>query len=197
MLGLQSYVQRIVAPLIRQVRGMVLRGSIKIVNDALMCQGLQVELTSDRLSDEVERFEDYGLTSHPFVDAEVLCLTVGANAGHKVVARVNDRRHRPTDMAEGDVCLYTDKGERVYLDSGNDIVHLGAKSASDFVALAADVLSELQAVKADFDTLKGLLVAHVHPGVAAGGTYTQASTTLGGFTPHSPSSVAATKTKAE
>lgn len=132
---LQTLIQRVVAPLTRQVRGMVLRGVVKVVNDSLKCQGLQVALTSDRLSDDKERFEDYGLTSHPFTDAEVLYLSVGGNPAHGVVVRVNDRRHRPTDMAEGDVCLYTDKGERVYLDRAADVVRIGDKAAAEFLIL--------------------------------------------------------------
>lgn len=200
---LQTLIQRVVAPLTRQVRGMVLRGVVKVVNDSLKCQGLQVALTSDRLSDDKERFEDYGLTSHPFTDAEVLYLSVGGNPAHGVVVRVNDRRHRPTDMAEGDVCLYTDKGERVYLDRDNDIVHIGAKSGAEFIAQATKTKTELDALKTTVNALITAYNAHIHPatttatiGPSATAGAVVVAVTAAQATPHGTvGSVAATKAK--
>lgn len=123
---------------------MISRGVVKVVNDSLKCQGLQVALLSDELQDDVERFQEYGFTSTPFTDAEALFLSVGGNRAHGIVVCVTDRRYRPKDLNAGDVCLYTDKGERVYLDRVNDIVHIGAKSGAEFIAQAAKTLSRLQ-----------------------------------------------------
>lgn len=196
--NINGLIRRIVAPLARRLRLMVSRGVVKVVNDSLKCQGLQVALLSDELQDDVERFQEYGFTSTPFTDgnAEALFLSVGGNRSHGIVACVTDRTRRPKNLLMGDVCLYTDKGERVYLDRTNDIVHIGAKAAAEFIALATKVLTELQAVQADQTTLKGLLVGHVHPGVLAGGASTSPSPAFAGYTPHTPASVAATKVKA-
>lgn len=156
-MSLQNTINRALAPVVRRLRLMVSKGVVELVNDGLKMQGLQVSLLSDELSDDVERFQDYGITSVPFTGAEVLFLSVGANRSHGVVVSVADRRYRPKDLVEGDVCLYTDKGERVYLNRVDDIVHLGAKSAADFVALAADTKSEISAVR---DTLDNFITAH-------------------------------------
>jgi phage baseplate assembly protein V len=169
---------------------MIARGVIDRVNDALKCQGVQISLLADETRDNVEHFQEYGFTSHPLSGAEGLFLAVGANRSHGIVACVTDRRHRPLNMGEGDVCLYTDKGERVYIESIADIVHLGAKSGAEFVALANKVLTELQSVKSDFETL--LLAVNNHSHAALGGI----PVPLIVFTPHTPASVAATKVKA-
>ena len=157
--------RRYIAPLAHRVRATVARGVVKLVNDSLKCQGLQVELLADELRDGVERFEDYGMTSHPYVGAEVLYLSVGGQRSHGIVARVMDRRCRPKDLGEGDVCLYTDAGERVYLDRAADVVHLGAKSAADFLAKASVTDSRL-------DALESFAATHTHGGVTAGAAFT-------------------------
>lgn len=185
-----SAARRMLAPLSLKIKLLVSRGVVELVNDSLKCQGLQVSLLADESQDDIERFEDYGMTSHPFVGAEVLFISVGGVRSHGVVARVLDRRYRPTDMGEGDVCLYTDKGERVYIDSTGDVVNLGAKAAADFVALAADVKARLDTIQSTFD-------AHTHVTTATIG----ASGTPGVISPPSSpigalASVAATKVKA-
>jgi phage baseplate assembly protein V len=134
--AMTSLIKRAVAPLQQRLRLLISRGAVKLVNDALKCQGLQVSLLSDEVRDDVERFQEYGYTSVPFTDAEALFLSVGGNRSLGVVICVNDRRHRPLSLNEGDVCLFTDLGERVYLNRATDIVHLGAKVAPQFFALA-------------------------------------------------------------
>lgn len=159
-------VQKAISKLGVRLRLMVTRGIVELVNDSLKCQGLQVSLLSDEVQDEVERFQDYGITSTPFTGAEALFLSVGADRSHGVVVCVTDRRYRPKDLVEGDVCLYTDKGERVYLNRVDDIVHLGAKAAAEFLALGQKVDDAIAAVQSAYDS-------HIHTTTAtvgAGGT---------------------------
>lgn len=78
----------------------------------------------------------------------------------------------------------------------DDEVNLYEKAAADFVALAADVKSELDLFKTDLDNLKTLLTTHVHPGVTVGAGATGTSPAFGAYTPHTPGEVAATKVKA-
>lgn len=177
--------RRFTAPLAKRIRLMVSRGVVKLVNDSLKCQGLQVQLLADELRSGVERFEDYGFTSHPYENAEVLYLSVGGNRSHGVAVRVFDRRYRPTDMDEGDVCLFTDDGERVYLDKSTDFVNLGAKAAADFIAQAQLTLDRLQQIATAYDQ-------HIHAtGTGPSGPPTGTGTPLGTIT-----SVATTKVKA-
>ena len=156
MSDIASLVSRLIAPLARRVSLIVSRGVVTLVNDALKCQGLQVELVADELQDDVEHFQEYGFTHHPFVGAEALFFSVGGVRSHGIIACVTDRRHRPLNLGEGDVCLYTDAGERVYLDRTGDIVNLGARTGAEFVAQAAKTLSRLQDIVTAFNS-------HRHP----------------------------------
>lgn len=142
-----SFVRKATRPLATRIRLMISRGIVKLVDDSFKMQALQVELHGDELHDEVERFEDYGMTAHPFTDSEALYLSIGGDRSAGVVVRVSDRRHRPKDLGEGDVCLYTDKGERVFLERAGDIVHIGAKSAAEFIAMGAKTDSRIKAVE--------------------------------------------------
>lgn len=177
--------RRLLNPLGRRIRLLISRGVVDLVNDSLKCQGLQVSLLADEVRD-AERFEDYGMTSHPESGAEVLFLSVGGNRSHGIVARVLDRRYRPLNMDEGDVCLYTRNGERVYLDDSGDIVNLGAKSAADFVALAQKVLDELTSISS-------AISGHTHSVSVPATPFTGAT---GPGATYTASSVAASKVKA-
>ena len=194
-LELTRAIGRMVAPIVHRMRLTVSRGVVKLVKDTLKLQGVQVELLGDEVADDVEHFQEYGFTNHAFKDAEALFLSVGGSRAHGIVACVTDRRYRPKSLGEGDVCLFTDKGERVYLDRANDIVHIGAKSGAEFIAQAAKTKSELDLVKTDLDNLKIALAAHVHPGVLPGPSSTAVSPGFAAWTPHTPGSVAATKGK--
>jgi len=182
-------IYQILKPLQRKMQLMISRCVLKLVDDSLKCQGLQVSLLSDELRDDVERFQEYGFTSVPYSDAEGIFVSVGANRSHGVVVATEDRRYRPKNLNAGDVCLYTDAGERVYLDKDNDIVNIGAKAAAEFIAMADKVLTELNDIKTAFD-------AHIHTTTATIGP----SAVLGIISPPTvampaPNSVAATKAK--
>ncbi len=175
--------KRVVAPIAQKVRLAVSRGVVELVNDSLKCQSLQVSLLADEVQDEVEHFQEYGFTSVASQGAEALFLSVGGSRSHGIVACVTDRRIRPLDLLEGDVCLFTADGERVYIEKAADIVHLGAKVADDFLAKQTET-------EANDQDIVDAYTPHVHPtGTGPSGTTTSLPTTPVG-------SVGTTKVKA-
>ena len=48
------------------------------------------------------------MTSHPLPGADALVLAVGGIRQHPVIL-IDDRRYRVRELAEGEVCLYTDE----------------------------------------------------------------------------------------
>ena len=115
--------ERFSRPLRRRVMLMIGRAVLTVVDDTRKMQAVQVEGLSGEIVDRAERFQQYGYTSHPHPGAEALLLALGGMRQHPVVAAIDDRRHRPTGLAEGEVCLYTSEdGEggahRVLLKSG-------------------------------------------------------------------------------
>lgn len=154
--------------LVHRIRGMVSRAVVRIVKDALKLQGIQVELLADEAQDDVERFQDYGLSGVPLDGAEAIVLCIGGLRSHAVVIAVDDRRHRPTGLEPGEVTLYDDQGQRVHLK--RDGIHI----VSPF-----KVIVEAPTVTVDADTVElggagGAAVARVGDpvsgGVIAGGS---------------------------
>jgi phage baseplate assembly protein V len=190
-------VRRMLDPIAQRVRLMVSRAVIKIVDDSLKCQGLQVSLLADEVRDDVERFQEYGFTSVPEAGAEAVFVSVGGNRAHGIVVATEDRRYRIKDLDPGDVCLYTREGERVFLDDSADLVHLGAKAATDFVALAAATKSEINALRTTVNSLVTTFNAHTHPYVDTPiGAAVTAPTATSASAPAAVGDVKATKVKA-
>lgn len=125
-MDLQRLVNRMIAPLRRCVALMVARAVVQMVNDAPRMQELQISLLSDEMRDRVERFQNYGFTSHPHPGAEAAVVFVGGSRDHGLVLAVDDRRYRFKVLAQGEVAIYTDEdqdpdGCRIVFRRGNRI----------------------------------------------------------------------------
>jgi phage baseplate assembly protein V len=108
-----------------RLRGMVSRCVVNLVADSFKLQALQVTLFADQTPDEVEHFQHYGFTSVPHAGAEGIALAVGGSTGHTVVINVDDRRYRLASLANGEVALYDDLGQKVHLTRSGMVVHGG------------------------------------------------------------------------
>jgi len=108
-------VYRLMAPLQRRVMLMVGRAVLRAVNDDLKLQEVQVTGLDGEVLDGVERFQGYGLTSHPHPGAEAVVVFVGGNRGHGLAIQVDDRRYRLAALQPGEVALYDDLGQQVHL----------------------------------------------------------------------------------
>ena len=102
----------LIRDLFRRVRLMVGRAVLAAVDDTLRMQTVQLEGLSGEVLDRVERFQQYGFSSHPHPEAEVLLLAAGGIRQHPIAAAVDDRRYRPTGIEEGEVVLYTDEDKK-------------------------------------------------------------------------------------
>lgn len=116
-----KYFARLSAPLARRIRLVIARGFVRLVNDTLKMQGLQVSLLADEVRSDVERFQQYGFTSHPHPNAEAIVVFPGGNRDHGIVIAVDDRRYRLKNLAQGEVALYTDEGDYVLLKRNRNI----------------------------------------------------------------------------
>ena len=104
-----AHLLRLIAPLRRRVLLMVGRAVLTLVDDARRMQTVQVQALAGETLADVERVQQYGLTSHPHPGAECVVVSVGGMRQHPLVVAVDDRRHRPTGLAQGEVALYTDE----------------------------------------------------------------------------------------
>lgn len=115
---------RLVDPVRRRVRLMVSRAVLQLIDDAPRLQEGQVTLLRGEVRSGVERFQEYGFTSVPLPGAEAVVLFVGGSRDHGVIVAADDRRHRPSELAPGEVMIYDDRGKFVHLKANGD-VHVG------------------------------------------------------------------------
>jgi phage baseplate assembly protein V len=94
-------------------------------------QLLQLLLPGGVVLDQVEHIEPYGLTSRPHIASEAAVLSLGGNRNNSVAIVCGDRRYRLQGLAEGEVALYTDEGDKIHLQRGGNIAVV-AKSKISF-----------------------------------------------------------------
>jgi phage baseplate assembly protein V len=143
-------IERLLLPLQRRIMLMVSRVVIAAVNDSLKLQAVKMSLLDGEVADTVERFQQYGLTSNPKTGAEGIAVFVGGNRDHGVVIAVDDRRYRLKNLAEGEVAIYTDEGDKIHLKRGRKIeITAGASAAPGTINIKADGTGSKITVVAD------------------------------------------------
>jgi phage baseplate assembly protein V len=118
--------QRVMRPLAQRVQLMVGRAVLQLVDDNTKLQSVQIALLADELRGDVERFQNYGFTSHPKPGAEAVAVCVAGSRDHAIVIAIDDRRYRLQGLAEGEVAIYTDEGDHIVIKRGGTIEVLAA-----------------------------------------------------------------------
>ncbi len=140
----KTLIERAVAPVERRVKLLVSRAVVKLVDDSLKYQQLQLQLLADEVQDGVEHFQPYGLTWVPPKGAEALFLSVGGARNGGVAILAGNRELRPKSLAEGEIALYTRDGLRLYakadksLELTADALRIGSSDASKGAARKGD-----------------------------------------------------------
>lgn len=107
--------QRLIDPLARRLRLLLDRAVVRMVNDSLQRQNLQVSVLADETSGTVERFQNYGLTSVPPAGSEAVVAALGGRRAGLVALAVEHKGVRPKGLTEGDACLYHLEGHNLLL----------------------------------------------------------------------------------
>lgn len=132
--------RRFIEPLKRRVMLTVGRATLGPVDDSTDLQRGQVTLLAGETRDNVERVQPFGFSSVPFAGADCLVVCVGGNRDHPVIIGTDDRRYRPTGLAQGDVCIYSHQtGHRITLKADRTIQIEG-----DVITLKADTKIRLE-----------------------------------------------------
>lgn len=121
---------RMLEQLARRLRLIVDRAVVRIVTDSLGRQNLQVQTLADATNDDVERFQQYGLTSFPPAGSEAIVLSVGGRREGMVAIAVEDKRCRPTGLDEGDVCLYHGDGQSRIILKADGVIQITGKTVN-------------------------------------------------------------------
>ncbi|HEU4604061.1 MAG TPA: phage baseplate assembly protein V [Steroidobacteraceae bacterium] len=112
---------RLVHQATRKIRLGVGLALVKLIDDAKKIQRMQVSLLAGEVRDDVNRYQDYGFTSHPKSGAQGVAIAIGGNRNHTALIRVDDPRYRKKDLQEGEVAVYHWEGDSILLKNGNEI----------------------------------------------------------------------------
>jgi phage baseplate assembly protein V len=125
---MSAVIRKFLAPLERRILAAVRIGVAKLIFDDAGLQQLQATVLKQNVRGRINRYQNYGLTSVPLPGAQPLLLSVGGAGNHTVAVAVDDARYRPQNLEPGEVCLYTDEGDRITLQRGR-IIAVEAGSA--------------------------------------------------------------------
>lgn len=114
--------QKLMAPLVRRLQNLVARGTVALSDADKKLQSLQIRLLAGEVADGVEHFEPYGYTARPHPGAEHVTIFVDGDRSHPLTIVVADRRYRLQGLAEGEVAVHDDLGQKVHLTRGGIVV---------------------------------------------------------------------------
>lgn len=162
---------RLIDPLRRRLRDLVLRGVVHDSDDGPKMRTLQVGTRARTTLNDVEHFEPYGFSSRPLDGAEHVAVQVGAAPGHTVVLVVADRRYRIRGLEKGEVALADDQGLSIVLRRGGRIEVtaptlrlVGNLEVEGNVTATGDVADGTASMQAGRETYN----IHTHGGVETG-----------------------------
>lgn len=165
-----------IRPLLNRVKNSAARAVVRLISDDLKMQKLQLGVLAGETIDGVERFQEYGLTSHPHEGAEAIVLFIGGDRSHGVVVALDDRRYR-LSLEKGEVALYDDQGQVVHLKREGVLVESPHEVTlrAPSIVLDGPVTGTATASFAGDVTGQGVsLSSHTHGGVEPGGGSTGA-----------------------
>lgn len=156
-------IKKMTQPLADRAALSIARAILRVVDDSLPIQAVQADLLSGETRDRVERMQEYGFTSVPLPGCRGIALFVGGDRSHGAVIATEDNRYRKKGLDAGEVAIYTDEGDSIYLKRGRIIQITAANgvvvNAPTVTVASGDVIAS------------GIsLVNHVHPGCQGGTT---------------------------
>lgn len=174
-------VARATKGLANRVGMMVARAIVASVNDGAGLQLVQVELLEDEVRDDIERVQNYGLTSHPQAGAAAVVVFVGGNRDHGLAIAVDDRRFRVKAMAAGEVAVYDDLGHLVHLTregividgAGHPITITNAPKVrieTGELEVTGEIIDRVDSGGRSMSSMRDIHNDHTHPGDSGGTT---------------------------
>lgn len=117
----ETYINKLLAPIRRRITGMLTRAVVSGIVEDLQRQNLQVKMHADESADNIERFQNYGMSSYPPEGAEAIVAALGGALSGLVAIAVEDKKFRPKGES-GDVFLYHLEGHKIRLTKDGKII---------------------------------------------------------------------------
>lgn len=159
-------------------------GNIQLLQ---ITEGAVGEGGDDRVIANVRRLTEFGFSSLPPIDSEVVMIRRAGDRSLSIAIASNHRASRPRDLAVGDTVIYDQRGNQVRLTADGIEVRaadtpvkvtgatLVTVTASDKVRVEAatlectgDVVSRCDGGAVSLNALRDAYAAHKHGGISTG-----------------------------
>jgi len=129
--------------IVHRIEMMLAKAIVEQVVDTDAIQTLKLALLADETSDNIDRIQNYGMTSVPPKGSEAFVLFVNGNRDNGVAIAVDSSVNRPSSLSDNDVVIYSAHGQTINLKS-NGSVDVG--NGDDFVAMATKTIAKIEAL---------------------------------------------------
>jgi phage gp45-like len=136
------------------------RGRIKFVDDTGPVQRAQIQIFGDEIIDGLPVPHDYGFTSNPPVDSDVVAAFMGGNRKNGVIVAVGSQQYRIKNLKSGEVAIYDGIGQSILLTKTGIVIN-GNATLNGTLTVTQDVVVNGKSFN-----------NHRHGGVAIGGSNT-------------------------
>lgn len=181
--------KRLLDPIVRRISNICARGYVNLVNDAAKLQRIQSTFLDNETRDNIERFQQYGLTSNPHPGAGVVALFLNGAKDNPIIICVDDKRYRLQGLETGEVALYTDEGDSIILKRGNNIeintqtltvnAPAGMTVNAPFLKCTGDIQDNYDTQPDSLAEMRTKYNIHVHDENDSGGPTDAPSNTMG------------------
>lgn len=166
----------------RRMLMVVGRGRITTGSDTGMVQMQQVQIGATETRDNTPRVAEYGFTSMPLPGCHAVVIFVGGDRSNGVIVATNDQAHRMKNLKPGEVAIYDDQGQSVYLTRTGIVINGGGLPISVTNTPSLSMTATNIALNGSVAITGGALThngtnvgaSHKHGGVTAGGANTGA-----------------------
>jgi len=111
-------IENALRPIVQRVLMIVARGVLEAIKDGQGIQLAKATFLKGETREDLERVQNYGMTSNPPDGSEVVGLFVGGNREHGFIIGCDNRTFRLKALAKGEVALYTDEGDKIHFKRG-------------------------------------------------------------------------------
>lgn len=126
---LMRIIKRCTQPLSNRIAMLIGRCVLLATNDAQGIQKINSQVLAGEILEDIERFQNYGMTSNPPSNSEGVILFPLGNREHGICVSVDNRQFRLKSLAQGEVAIYTDEGDKIHFKRGN-IIEVATETAN-------------------------------------------------------------------
>ncbi|WP_392439110.1 phage baseplate assembly protein V [Cloacibacillus evryensis] len=94
---------------------------LRLIDDTLPLQAIQIEALCGEVRDSVERLQNYGFTSVPLSGCRAVAVFPGGDRSSGIVVATDDIRYRKKGLRPGEVAVYNNEGDFILLKNGGGI----------------------------------------------------------------------------